>query len=74
MVHILKVFPWSSMPDSIHMSLAHSAELMERYDGYGLGNITEEQSEKGQRHVRNLRETHARKDSFEHNIQGRIKS
>ena len=42
-IHLLKTFPWSSIPDSLHVSMAHAAELMTHYGGYGLGNITEEQ-------------------------------
>ena len=33
----VELWPWSSVPESIHRVLGHSAEAIQRNGGYGLG-------------------------------------
>ena len=51
---ILEKFDWVILPESIHRLLAHSGELIEANDGYGLGGLSEEGLEGMNKVVRGL--------------------
>ena len=62
-------FHWANITPSLHKLLAHSAELIEKYNnGFGLKNFSEEGLEALNKYVRKFREHLARKFSFEMNI------
>ena len=62
-------FQWANITPSLHKLLAHSAELIEKYNnGFGLKNFSEEGLEALNKYVRKFREHLARKFSFEMNI------
>ena len=61
-VKLLICFPWCAVSPSVHRILAHSWEVIELNDGFGLGNLSEEGLEALNKYVRSMRETGARKD------------
>ena len=65
---ILESFPWVILPESIHRLIAHSAELIEANDGFGLGGTSEEGIEGMIKWVRYHRQHGARTDSVFHNL------
>ena len=67
---IIETFPWASNTPTLHKVLAHSAQLIEEYNGgRGLKSLSEEGLEACHKHIRRYREQLARKFSFEANIQ-----
>lgn len=64
-LRLLETFPWMSVSPSCHRLLAHAAELIERNDGYGLGDETEQPSEASHKTLRRTRETGARTNSLQ---------
>ena len=65
---IVREFPWSTIPPSIHRLLAHSAERIQLNDGYGLGKLSEEPLEAQHKLLRTAREILARKTSLYENL------
>ena len=59
---LLICFPWCAVSPSVHRILAHSWEVIQLNDGFGLGNLSEEGLEVLNKYVRSMRETGARKD------------
>ena len=59
---LLICFPWCAVSPSVHRILAHSWEVIQLNDGFGLGNLSEEGLEALNKYVRSMRETGARKD------------
>jgi len=60
---LLEDFPWVSLPPSIHQLLAHSPEIIEAGECYGLGSTSEEGLEALNKWVRFYRTHLARKTS-----------
>ena len=54
---LVVLFPWQTIPNSLHRVLAHSAEAIQINNGYGLGYQTEEGLEALHKLVRRWRET-----------------
>ena len=67
-IDMVKLFPWQTIPPSIHRILAHSAEAIELNDNFGLGMLTEEGLEALHKLLRRYRERRARKCSLISNI------
>ena len=65
---IAEEFEFSTIPQSIHRLLGHSAERIRVNDGYGLGKLSEESLEAQHKLLRTAREILASKDSLEHNL------
>ena len=65
---IPRVFPWASIPQSVHRVLAHSAERMRANDCCGLGMLSEEGLESLHKYVRRFRDILARKTSLRDNL------
>ena len=65
---IPEVFPWASIPHSIHRVLAHSAERMQANECCGLGMLSEEGLESLHKYVRRFRDILARKTSLRANL------
>ena len=61
-IMIIKTFPWAVISQSVHRVLAHSWEVMQENDGYGLGGLSEEGLEALNKQIRQMRSTGARKD------------
>ena len=59
---LLICFPWCPVSPSVHRILAHSWEVIELNNSFGLGNLSEEGLEALNKYVRSRRETGARKD------------
>ena len=62
------VFPWASVPQSIHRLFGHSAERIALNGGYGLGNLSEEALESLHKLVRRFRSLLARKTNLRDNL------
>ena len=65
---IVEHFPWAAVSPSVHRILAHSWEVMELNNGFGLGDLSEEGLEALNKRIRSRREHGARKDSTENNF------
>ena len=61
---LLETFPWMSVSPSCHRLLAHSAEIIERNDGRGLGTQTEQPSESAHKNLRRTIQNGARTNSL----------
>ena len=68
-LRIVETFKWAKISQSIHKVLAHSAELIEANEGYGLGTKSEEGLEGLNKNIRFLRVHGARKTSIADNFQ-----
>ena len=60
---IVEHFPWAAVSPSVHRILAHSWEVMELNNGFGLGDLSEEGLEALNKRIRSRREHGARKTS-----------
>ena len=67
-IKLIQCFPWCSISPSVHRILAHSWEVIQLNEGYGLGNLSEEGLEALNKYIRSRRETGARKDTTMHNF------
>ena len=67
-LRVVKRFPWAAISPSVHRILAHSWEVIQLNDCYGLGGLSEEGLEALNKHIRSIRSTGARKDSTIHNF------
>ena len=65
---LVRRFPWVAISPSVHRILAHSWEVMQLNDCYGLGGQSEEGLEALNKHIRSIRSKGARKDSTIHNF------
>ena len=65
----LELWPWASVPISLHRLYCHSAEVMQRNGGFGLGLLSEEGLEALHKLLRNYRETRARKTCLRDQIE-----
>ena len=65
---IVERFPWAIISPSVHRILAHSWELIQLNDCFGLGDESEEGLEALNKFIRYLREHGARKISTEANF------
>ena len=66
---ILDHYPWANVTPTLHKILAHSVELMVRYnEGRGMKAFSEEGLESCNKYIRRYREILARKTNFEDNI------
>ena len=65
---IVGCFSWAVVSPSVHRVLAHSWEVIELNDGFGLGDMSEEGLEALNKQIRERREHGARKDSTENNF------
>ena len=65
---IVENFPWAVVSPSVHRILAHSWEVMELNNGFGLGDLSEEGLEALNKMIRSRREHGARKTSTEDNM------
>ena len=66
---IIETFPWASITPTLHKVLAHSAQLVDQFNGgRGMKSFSEEGLEACHKHIRRYREQLARKISFEANI------
>ena len=66
---IIESFPWASITPTLHKILAHSAQLIDEYNGgRGMKSFSEEGLEACHKYIRRFREQLARKTSFEDNI------
>ena len=65
---IVEHFSWAVVSPSVHRILAHSWEVMELNNGFGLGDLSEEGLEALNKMIRTRREHGARKDSTENNF------
>ena len=61
-------FPWAVISPSVHRILAHSWEVIEQNNGFGLGNQSEEGLEALNKFIRSFRARGARKDSTVNNF------
>ena len=52
---IVESFPWAAVSPSIHRILAHSWEVVELNNGFGLGDLSEEGLEAFNKHIRERR-------------------
>ena len=60
---IVTTFPWAAISPSVHRILAHSWEVIEMNDGFGLGDASEEGLEALNKLIRQMRTHGARKNS-----------
>ena len=60
--------PWISITPSLHKVLAHSWELIENNDGYGLGSLDESGLEGCNKILRHVRTNLSRKQSQKSNL------
>ena len=60
---LVEGFPWAAVSPSVHRILAHSWEVIQLNDGYGLGGLSEEGLESLNKQIRHTREKGARKDN-----------
>ena len=67
-LNIVRQFPWASISPSVHRILAHSWEVIQLNEGFGLGNISEEGQEALNKYIRQFRSRGARKDATLHNF------
>ena len=65
---IVRRFPWAAISPSVHRILAHSWEVIQLNDCYGLGNQSEEGLEALNKNIRSIRSKGARKTSTEKNF------
>ena len=65
---IVEIFPWAVVSPSVHRILAHSWEVVELNNYYGLGDMSEEGLEALNKHIRDRRSHGARKDRTENNF------
>ena len=66
---ILDYYPWANVTPTLQKILAHSVELMVRYnEGRGMKAFSEEGLESCNKYIRRYREILARKTNFEDNI------
>ena len=62
---IIETFPWASITPTLHKVLAHSAQLIEEYNGgRGLKSLSEEGLEACHKHIRRYREQIYKISSF----------
>ena len=61
-------FPWAQLSVSMHRILAHSYEIIDSNDQFGLGNQSEEGLESQNKYIRFLREHASRKTSTSDNF------
>ena len=62
-------YPWANVTPTLHKILAHSVELMVRYnEGRGIKAFSEEGLESCNKYIRRYREILAQKRNFEDNI------
>ena len=66
---IVESLPWAKVTECLHDVLGHSAEAIERNDGFGLGNFTEQGSEGTNKYIRRYSERGARQTSLQANIE-----
>ena len=66
---IVTTFPWAAISPSVHRILAHSWEVIEMNDGFGLGDVSEEGLEALNKLIRQMRTHGARKNSTVNNFQ-----
>ena len=67
-MHLRSKFATVSISETAHMVLGHSFQLIELYDGYGLGNMSEQGLEGLNKLVRRYSERFARQVSLDANI------
>ena len=67
-LQLVQTFPWVTVSPSVHRILAHSWEVIQLNDEYGLGGESEEGLEALNKNIRRMRSTGARKDSTLHNF------
>ena len=65
---IVSLFPWAVISPSVHRILAHSWEVVELNNCYGLGDMSEEGLEALNKQIRERRSHGARKDRTENNF------
>ena len=65
---IVQSFPWAVVSPSVHRILAHSWEVVQLNNGFGLGDLSEEGLEALNKQIRNMRTHGARKDNTENNF------
>ena len=65
---IVRRFPWAAISPSVHRILAHSWEVIQLNDCYGLGNQSEEGLEALNKNIRSIRSKGASKTSTENNF------
>ena len=61
--NIAKNFSWAPLCETLHGSLQHSVELIERNDSYSLGALSEEALEANNKDIRNMLAHHGRHTS-----------
>ena len=66
---IVESFPWAAVSPSIHRILAHSWEVVELNNGFGLGDLSKEGLEALNKHIRERRCHGSRKNSTEVNFE-----
>ena len=66
---IVESFPWAAVSPSIHRILAHSWEVVELNNGFGLSDLSEEGLEALNKHIRERRCHGSRKNSTEVNFE-----
>ena len=71
-MRIATTFPWAAISPSVHRILAHSWEVIEMNEGFGLGNLSEEGLESLNKQIRHFREHGARKDLTSNNFTARL--
>ena len=59
--HLHQTFPWALLNHTLHGCLQHSAELISRNDGYGLGALSEEGLEANNKDIREFLKSRSRK-------------
>ena len=67
-LELVQCFPWAVVSPSVHRILAHSWEVIQLNDSYGLGGMSEEGLEALNKCIRSMRSTGARKDNTLHNF------
>ena len=67
-LQLVQTFPWAMVSPSVHRILAHSWEVIQLNDEYGLGGESEEGLEALNKNIRRMRSTGARKDSTLNNF------
>ena len=66
---LVTTFPWAAISPSVHRILAHSPEVIQLNNGYGLGDGSEEGLEALNKYIRSMREHGARKVNTESNFE-----
>lgn len=67
----IELYPWFNMPASLHRLLIHGADIIASFN-LPIGCFSEEGAEARNKHYRNDRLNHARKDTKAHNMEDMI--